>query len=450
MLNLSVAVAGDWVADVPVIERSHGHSNAVGASPSGTRTLSAVGMRVFKVVAPKIAVRSHFTLDSPKVGALVAGDTIVVTESRWASINPVADGGDDGDASGAAGGTVERLHCLGGWVSATSTSSGDELVEEEEGAADKQLVSGMQQLESRLRPIKAKQGQIDSFVERQEKRAEMSKSRLEQGRREAEDRELIEVRAAQEKARKKAVASGVDGAGEVSESLLKHTKAFEAALLVRERRKEEEAAVVEAAAARDEARSQRLSSLQSSPRAAAAAEAAVEEMDSPVTAPEPQPPLAMPNKQARKELFQRIDVNGNGGLSLAEIDKAVVEGVIGAALHCPDFDHKPALIRAVKAADASGDDFIQRAEFAKLLSYLVYFNNLWHKFEEIDSDGDRRLDLPEFAQGCATLGLELSESEAAAEFAVVDRDGGGMVLFEEFCTWSASWSGGHLAFEGPA
>ena len=39
---------------------------------------------------------------------------------------------------------------------------------------------------------------------------------------------------------------------------------------------------------------------------------------------------------------------------------------------------------------------------------------------------------------------------AAAEFAVVDRGGGGMVLFEEFCTWSASWSGGHLAFEGPA
>lgn len=108
------------------------------------------------------------------------------------------------------------------------------------------------------------------------------------------------------------------------------------------------------------------------------------------------------------------------------------------------------MLRAYKAADASGDAFIQRVEFAKLLSYLVYFNNLWHKFDEIDSDGDRRLDLPEFAQGCATLGLELSDAEAAVEFAVVDRDGGGMILFEEFCVWSAGWSGGHLAFEGPA
>lgn len=139
-LNLSVAVAGDWVADTPMMDISHGCSNAVGASPRGTRTLGAVGMRVFKVVAPKIAVRSHFTLDSPKVGALVTGDTIVVTESRFASVNPVA----DGDEEASPGVRVERLHCLGGWVSATSASSGDALVEEEDSAADKQLVSCMQ------------------------------------------------------------------------------------------------------------------------------------------------------------------------------------------------------------------------------------------------------------------------------------------------------------------
>ena len=37
-----------------------------------------------------------------------------------------------------------------------------------------------------------------------------------------------------------------------------------------------------------------------------------------------------------------------------------------------------------KAADTSGDGFIERNEFSRLLSYLVYFNNLWHVFEEID------------------------------------------------------------------
>ena len=79
------------------------------------------------------------------------------------------------------------------------------------------------------------------------------------------------------------------------------------------------------------------------------------------------PQLVMPDKAARGKLFHEIDVNGNGGLSLAEIDKAVVSGQIGKAMHCPDFNHKPALMRAYKAADTDGDAFIERREFFKLL-----------------------------------------------------------------------------------
>lgn len=81
----------------------------------------------------------------------------------------------------------------------------------------------------------------------------------------------------------------------------------------------------------------------------------------------PKSQLTMPDKAGRAKLFRDIDVNGNGGLSLAEIDKAVVSGLIGRALNYPDFNHKPALMRAYKAADRSGDEFIQRAEFFKLL-----------------------------------------------------------------------------------
>jgi hypothetical protein len=79
------------------------------------------------------------------------------------------------------------------------------------------------------------------------------------------------------------------------------------------------------------------------------------------------PKLTLPNKEARTALFREIDVNSNGGLSLAEIDKAVVSGQIGRAMNCPDFDHKPALMRAYKAADTSGDEFIERREFLRLL-----------------------------------------------------------------------------------
>ena len=65
----------------------------------------------------------------------------------------------------------------------------------------------------------------------------------------------------------------------------------------------------------------------------------------------------------------------------------------------------------------------------------MYFNNLWHKFEEIDSDHDRRLTPEEFAHGCSVIGLELSPEEATAEFGKIDTNGGGHILFGEFCTW---------------
>ena len=56
---------------------------------------------------------------------------------------------------------------------------------------------------------------------------------------------------------------------------------------------------------------------------------------------------------------------------------------------------------------------------------------------QIDLDGDRRLTLPEFEKGCASLGMEMSAKQAAAEFALVDGDGGGLILFDEFCRWAA-------------
>ena len=160
----------------------------------------------------------------------------------------------------------------------------------------------------------------------------------------------------------------------------------------------------------------------------------------------PAPTLVIPPKKARDILFHAMDYNGNGGLSLAEIDKAVVSGLVCRALVTDDenahtdesYDHKPALMRAYKAADRSGDGFIQRSEFVRLLQYMVYFNNLWHKFSDIDTDHDRRLDLGEFTTACGVLGLTVSPQEAATEFAKCDADGGGMILFGEFCSWCAA------------
>jgi Ca2+-binding EF-hand superfamily protein len=134
------------------------------------------------------------------------------------------------------------------------------------------------------------------------------------------------------------------------------------------------------------------------------------------------------DKESCDALFDRMD--SGDGLSLVEIDKAITE------LY-PSYDHKPALMRAYKAADRSEGGFIQRAEFRRVLHYLVFFHNMWHKFEEIDPDGDRRLDLAEFASGCRNVGIDVGEAEVATEFARVDVDNHGVVLFGEFCTWCA-------------
>ena len=135
-------------------------------------------------------------------------------------------------------------------------------------------------------------------------------------------------------------------------------------------------------------------------------------------------------KQKRDKLFRRMDFNGNGALSLAEIDKAVVE-------LWPRLNHKKPLMRAYKAADVSGDQVIGRREFRLLLKYLVYFNNLWAKFEEIDRDHDGRLSLAEFKDASKTLNIPIANWKAEEDFASMDENGGGVVLFDEFCRWCA-------------
>ena len=45
----------------------------------------------------------------------------------------------------------------------------------------------------------------------------------------------------------------------------------------------------------------------------------------------------------------------------------------------------------MRNADRDQNGFITRKEFKRLLHFLEYFNDIWHKFEAIDTDGDRRL-----------------------------------------------------------
>jgi len=139
--------------------------------------------------------------------------------------------------------------------------------------------------------------------------------------------------------------------------------------------------------------------------------------------------LIMSDHKKLHKLWERIDFNGNNIVSLAEIDKLVVEAY-------PLLNHKPALMRAYKATIKTGDkdDWVDRKEFKTLLGSLFYFNKLYWLFDQGNGD-DRRMTFPEFKRMMSTCGVSLSESEAHREFSVIDRNGGGMILFDEFCKY---------------
>ena len=140
-------------------------------------------------------------------------------------------------------------------------------------------------------------------------------------------------------------------------------------------------------------------------------------------------------------LWARIDSNGNKKISLAEIDKVMVH-------RYPLLNNKPALMRAYKQTclkdGGDGDAWIDPPEFPMLLLNLFYFNKLFRLFDDVDVDDDRRLDMKEFEAGVSLLGLGLDSVDAAAEFARVDENGSGHILFDEFCVWYT----GKVTFSG--
>ena len=102
------------------------------------------------------------------------------------------------------------------------------------------------------------------------------------------------------------------------------------------------------------------------------------------------------DEKKRLEYWSYIDVNGNGYLSLAEVDKGLRDVVKLPAL----FALKPVIIRAfnaaknkLKATNPHGDDYVSKAEFKFLVLYLRQYYEYWRAFETIDSSHDRRVTL---------------------------------------------------------
>jgi len=145
------------------------------------------------------------------------------------------------------------------------------------------------------------------------------------------------------------------------------------------------------------------------------------------------------SKARRKKMFQDFD-NGNGILSLAEVDKAVRDILKVDQI----FNAKPAIMRAfqiaknsTKSNKDSGDDFIELREFKFFLLSLRQYFEYWVAFCRTDEDGDRRISVEEFKKSQSMIEVWVGPiADVEGEFKKIDTNGGGTILFDEFCTWA--------------
>ncbi|GBG28504.1 Calmodulin [Hondaea fermentalgiana] len=139
-----------------------------------------------------------------------------------------------------------------------------------------------------------------------------------------------------------------------------------------------------------------------------------------------------PANEKLEELWKLCDYNGNGFSSLAELDKMIVENF-------PEYDNKPAVMRAYQCIDRNNNGFISKREFRDFFGYLDYFTKLWDKFESIDDDNDRRISYEEMKRHSKEIfGRELSEESATILFHSLDRNNGGKILFYEWVAYQAA------------
>ena len=146
------------------------------------------------------------------------------------------------------------------------------------------------------------------------------------------------------------------------------------------------------------------------------------------------------SKARRDKIWNYIDVNGNSYVSLAEVDKGLRDVLqLDAVFNC-----KKAIIRAfnaskhaVKTKSKHGPDYIERAEFRLLLQYLRQYYEYYQAFARIDTGDDNRVDLKEFIAAKASIEKWVGKiADPVAEFNKIDKNGGGQILFDEFCEWA--------------
>ena len=150
------------------------------------------------------------------------------------------------------------------------------------------------------------------------------------------------------------------------------------------------------------------------------------------------------DRPALHDAWSACDKNGSKNASLAEVD-GMIDYYARTQAHkfngfFKGMHNSHAIIRAFhftrkSEASSDGDDWIQKKEFPALLKNLHFFNQIYRVFNNIDESGDMRIDASEFSKGVKALGIRASALDARDMFNEIDNNGGGYILFDEFCRY---------------
>ena len=150
-------------------------------------------------------------------------------------------------------------------------------------------------------------------------------------------------------------------------------------------------------------------------------------------------------KAMRAAQFLQFDPNGNGYLSLAEVDKGLRD-----VLALDDiFDCKPVIMRAFQAAKglntkagkpSRGDDYIEKNEFRMLLVYLSEYMKIWEAFSIADDTDDKRLNKNEFSTMYKTLGRWAPNMTVDQCWDACCPKGAQNLVFTDFAEWACPLS----------
>jgi hypothetical protein len=136
--------------------------------------------------------------------------------------------------------------------------------------------------------------------------------------------------------------------------------------------------------------------------------------------------------------WNRLDANGNGLVSGAEVDTWVQQ------------HHKPlrqravikqAVLQTLKLENGQIAEYIKRDTFPALLVNFVACMRAWIMFDSMNQTEehvglkDKRIEFNEFRDGLMKLSHTITADIVQSEWNAVDSDGKGMVLFNEFSNW---------------